>query len=150
MLNRITKVYTKVNIKIYIFNYLGCATTDTVASLITTLPFNTGLSKNRAKTIRGRGVKKFIGLTDEYKAIKAECTEMIKNSIQGEFIDKQRVYIDVMVFKRDNRLDSHNLIEGLFDAIELAIGVNDRWFVIERYDWKIDKTFPRIELTVVQ
>ena len=112
-----------------------------------TLPFDTGLSKNRAKTILGRGRKKFIGLTEEYRAITKNYIAILEPMFINKEFKKQKVYITMRVFKPNHRSDAINLVDGMADILKKVMGLDDRYFSVW-CDWEIDKENPRVEIYI--
>jgi len=114
------------------------------------LPYNTAFSKNRAKTILGRGPRKFIGLTEEYRSLKEVYTMLIKDQlrVQPTFpADTKRIFVVMRCYKTNHRSDAHNQIDGICDVLQAATGFNDRYYTIY-CEWDIDKDKPRIEITM--
>ena len=111
-----------------------------------TLPYNTDIRIN-AKTINRRFTK-----NPKYTAYQELVEwEIIK---QGNFLGfepKQKVYIGCMIYRPDFKCDvSDAFTKGIFDAISKTIMVDDRYFAIKYWDWKLCKERPRLEIEIFQ
>lgn len=118
-----------------------------------TLPYFAALSSNKRVGIRRNSknpVYKKAGYLSAQKIYIQFFKMKFKNS---EFLPRKKVFISGVVYKDSNRSDAHNLIKGLFDALQKGIntkGVTDNYFSIALWDYNIDKENTRIELEVWQ
>lgn len=114
------------------------------------IPFNSKLSKNRAKTLLGRGNRKWIGLTSTYRTLLAQNIAYVKAQVTEElkFNPMQKVHLAITVWKPNNRMDAINLIDGIADIIKEVIGVDDRYYALS-LDWFISKE-PNIQVRITQ
>lgn len=113
------------------------------------IPFDINFSKNALWRGIGRG---HVFIRKEVKDVKnnliAEITKFMK---EGNITFKQnKVYVSLYVAKPNARSDAINLIDSIMDSIKEAIGVDDRWFCIERLDWTIVKENPFIFVSIGQ
>ncbi len=113
------------------------------------IPYNTALSKNRAKEIHGWGKRKTIGLTKEYKGLLELLINEMKPQLQGSWIDKKKVWVLMQVQKPNHKSDAINIIDGICDVIKKCIPVDDRYYSV-MVDWEIKKENPMVEIRVVQ
>jgi len=60
-----------------------------------------------------------------------------------------RLKITLTAYVADTRIDAQNLVDAVSDALEIALGVNDKHFDISPIR-KVDKEKPRIEIRVEQ
>lgn len=112
--------------------------------------YDTRLLKNRAKTIRGRGAKKFICLSNEYRRAKQELASALQIARGGmHFREKFKTHVEILVVRPDMRADPANFIDGICDAIKTVIGVDDRYYSLE-VDYELDRDKPRIDITISQ
>ena len=58
--------------------------------------------------------------------------------------EPRKLWVDILVTKRDHRADAANVIDAVLDAVQEATGLNDRWYAV-RCDWQIGDR-PRIEV----
>jgi len=111
------------------------------------LPYDTGISKNRAFIVaRNRIITspQMRRIKEVYGAI---CNHAFKDS---NYEPKKKVYLAIYVFKKDHRSDAINVLDVLCDVIKKAINVDDRYFSIVLLDWGIDPISPRIHVGVFQ
>ena len=88
--------------------------------------------------------KKFVGrqskiLSAGYKKCRSDIIWLCSRALKAESIEfekKEKVYIKIIVLKKSNIGDCINLIEGIADAIKVAIDVDDRYFSVT-CDWGI-------------
>jgi len=57
---------------------------------------------------------------------------------------KAKLWVDIFVEKPNHRGDAGNVVDLVFDAVQDATGVNDRWYSLVRLDWSIVKVDPRL------
>jgi len=109
------------------------------------LPYDSYLSKNRAIRVgRGRLFK-----DPKHKKAQADAVRIIKSRMKGIKVPTNaKIWIDLYMFKPRKNSDAHNILDGLMDSIEKAIGVNDSHFAIERLDWEVSPKHPKIILTI--
>lgn len=108
------------------------------------LPLDWELSKNR----------KFIGrtkkvLNPKYKKMKEWIVWLVTKEMKEEnaIFLKEKVWIKIIVCKT-LKGDAHNLIEGILDAVKVAIGVDDNLFSVS-CDWEQSKD-QKIFITICQ
>lgn len=113
-------------------------------------PFASGLSENARLNWNPRMRRAFAN--SEYVQHKlnlilalrrARCEKMLV------FNPKAKVFVNLMVYKPNNRSDSQNFIKPICDAVSAAIGANDNMFE-GMWQWSIDKKNPRFVITVTQ
>lgn len=63
---------------------------------------------------------------------------------------QNRVWLDILVQKPNQRGDAVNFVDLICDAAKSAIGIDDRWFSIRRLDWQIVKDDPKIYIGIGQ
>ena len=108
------------------------------------IPFNINLSKNR---MNGYNNGKYYK-NPETKAMQEMIMWELKNKKYKFKQDK--VYISIMVQKMYFQTDAQNFVDTICDAIEKGIGINDKWFVLDRVDWEMVKEKPKIFIGVAQ
>ncbi len=115
-----------------------------------TLPIDPSLSKNRSKTVHYVGKKAIIRLSQEYKTAKTYYTQLMRNAFQNYPLrERVKLMVHIHMYKQDNRMDCINFVDGLCDALQDAIKINDRYYSLS-IDWSIDKTYPRFEMEISQ
>ena len=89
-----------------------------------------------------------------YRKVEEQYFWIMKGAfLAHNFTPRKKVFIDAIVYKKDNRSDHHNCIKGILDVMQKAIdqkGVTDNYFSISLWDYEIDKDNPRIEVKVWQ
>ena len=109
------------------------------------LPLDPYLSKNRKM---GIGKWKYYK-HPKHKKAQDTIIHLVRAALKGKTFPKnKKLWLYVYVYKSMTNSDAHNVIDGLFDAIEKAIGVRYSWFSIWCLDWAIDKNNPRILLQI--
>lgn len=111
------------------------------------IPFMKELSKNY---FYGDGDGGHLARRQNAIKARAEVGEMIKAALKGVQFARNKVWIDLLVQKPDQRIDAVNLLDQLFDSIKVAIGHDDRWFCIHRLDWQVVKRDPRVFIGIGQ
>lgn len=104
------------------------------------------ISKNDKYFGRGKIIKPEFRSAVEAIFYKVKIT---KNKNNVKFIDKKKVTIDFLHYRKKHNSDAHNFIEGICDAIKDAIEVDDRYYKVIS-DYEIDKENPRFEITITQ
>lgn len=111
------------------------------------IPFSYAVSKNHIYTWRSAG---HVALRKEGLAKRAEIILMFRNALRDRRVAHNKVWIDMLVQKPNHRGDAVNVIDVVCDALQEAIGVNDRWFCIRRLDWEIVKDEPQLYIGIGQ
>ncbi len=110
------------------------------------IPFSWSGSKNH---IYARG-RKAVYLREGARAFRTQLATMIKASIRNNPIVQNKVWIDILVQKPNQKGDAINFLDLICDAVKDAIGVDDRWYCIRRLDWQIVKNDPKIFVGIGQ
>lgn len=119
--------------------------------LSASFPYVSALSKNQ-KEIYTKNYTR--------KKIKNPAHEKMKNVVYQTFSSKRKkqglefdstlpVFVLIAVHRKIDSSDAHNFAEGICDALEGAIGVNDRKFTVYSIPL-INKKNPRIDVEVYQ
>ena len=124
-----------------------------------TIPLDWNLSKNR-RTTRRQG--RTVGNRTHYAILQSIADEiaMLSKAKRLKWQHKS-TSLKIEVFKKTQRGDGINLIDGIADAvckrknkngniISTGIGIDDCWLDDVRCIQKIDKLRPRVEITVWQ
>ena len=111
------------------------------------LPFNYALSKNHAWANTSQG---HVYLREEHRREREVIADAIRKAVANVSVVENRVWLDVLVQKPNHKGDAMNVLDGLCDALKVALGVDDRWFCIRRLDWEIVKESPRIFIGIGQ
>ena|SRR3990167_6475935 len=110
-------------------------------------PFDSSLSKNRMHRFNRFG-RKYLACRPQMEALTlAIAFQKAKNRVQ--YAPGRKVMIGLMVYLPNHRSDSQNYLDVILDAVQKAIGVNDRWFC-GSWDWEIDKKNPRFVVNIQQ
>lgn len=91
-------------------------------------------------------------LNPEYAAERDALVILLKHAILTAKViicPRRKVQVSIFVCKPNHRGDAANYLDGILDAVERAIGVNDRWFCGD-WDWAIDVKNPKIIVKVGQ
>lgn len=117
-------------------------------SIILKLPYMPEIGKNKMKGfVRGRYYTK-----PDYKKAVEEVANTVKLKSVAERIkwEKKKIWVEIFLQKPMMRCDVANLIDGLLDAIEQGIGINDCYYsVIGNWDFDKNKE-PFIQLKITQ
>lgn len=108
------------------------------------LPYDKSLSKNRANKVTRLG--KFYKDINHIQAKRSIAWELSIH--KSKFPINVKIWIGATLYKPRSNIDCANQIDGLFDAIEEGLGIDDHWFSIYRFDWQIDRKNPRIILSI--
>ena len=119
-------------------------------SITTSVPFDYAGSKNATWSLNGRG---FIFNRKESVEYKKSITDAVAREIENSGIEPVhgRLWFDLFVRKPNHRGDALNFVDLVSDAIEAAVGIDDRWFSLLGVDWEIVKHKPgELVITVGQ
>lgn len=108
-------------------------------ALVVSIPWSSGLSKNRQHGYHRRGVY----LTADAQAARDYLSWSLKTALAGrEFIPHHKVWMAITVQRANLRSDPINVLDAVADAAQVATGIDDRWFAIARLDWTIVRDAP--------
>ena len=109
------------------------------------IPYNVKLSKNVMwKHIRGGGVYLNPDTKAEIEAIAWELKS------RGGDWQKRKLYVHIMVYRPDMRLDPVNVLDAIIDGVKVATGIDDRYYS-GSWDWElVNEKDKRIEITISQ
>jgi hypothetical protein len=110
------------------------------------VPFMPELSKNQSHVPIGLG-RLIRGKASA--AAKAELAEIFRRALDGRVPVKAKLRVDIMVYMPNHRMDAGNFVDVTLDALQLATGLNDRWYS-GSWDWEIDPANPRLEIEISQ
>lgn len=112
--------------------------------IVVNIPFTQDLSKNKIFVNKwGR-----ITIQKARQEARNDIVKVIKN-VKHTFF-RGKVWLKILVEKSENRGDAINVLDTVADAVQDAIGVNDRWFSVDGIDWTIVKEKPIIRITITQ
>lgn len=117
------------------------------------LPWEAALySKNRMLEPRFYGKRIGVGKSAASKVGRANIREAMKAAIEesGRTIFQCRTWIDILVERDTHNGDAQNVLDSVADAIQEAIGVDDKWYGVRRIDWAIAKINPRMYIGLGQ
>ena len=103
---------------------------------IIAIPFTLDSSKNRRWSNTGRG---HVFLTKCVRQFEANLVANLRQSLRDIPVKHAKTWVSIFVQKPNHKSDAINTVDTICDAIKKAIGVDDRWFCIERVDWEIKK-----------
>jgi hypothetical protein len=108
------------------------------------------LSKNRAHLIVRINGRPRIATTLAYKSTCQAVANICRNALRGAEVRQAKLWLSMHVYKTDHRGDAANLLDGVLDSLQIASGLNDRWYAIGGIDWTVEETEPGIELKIWQ
>lgn len=112
-----------------------------------TTPYSLNASKNRRWSNTGNGS---VFLSRAVVGYQNALIARVKAALGDQPIWQNKVWIGLLVQKENHRSDAINVIDTICDAIKVAIGLDDRWFCIDRVDWEIVKQDPAIFISIGQ
>ena len=89
-------------------------------------------------------------ISPEAKRARLFLAGQLLKASQGLTFEKGKIFIHIYAFKPDHRSDAINVIDSIADVIKTVIGVDDRWFALAGVDYQVEKSRPRIVITVAQ
>ena len=113
-------------------------------------PYSVFLSENRRLGFSPKNGRMYA--QDEYKHGKMALVMAIsfaKAHQKAVFSPKERVWVDLKVYRPGNQSDASNFVKCINDAISQAIGVDDRYFD-GSYQGFISENNPRFEIEIRQ
>jgi hypothetical protein len=123
---------------------------NVISKLTLEVELDWNLSKNKSKT-----KNKYTGQI-VYNANQSKINELKdivfylskSNSMEGKFIFQSKTWVFITVYKKSNRGDVSNFVDGIADAIKKAIGIDDCYFSFV-LDYVVDKN-EKIVITILQ
>jgi hypothetical protein len=112
------------------------------------LPFDYGLSKNAAWSM-ARGAN-YVYMKKRHSALRDAITTMIRKNLEPKFFVQGKIWLDILIQKPNHHGDAINMVDGIADAVKLAINIDDRWFCIRKLDWEIVKVNPMVIIGIAQ
>ena len=110
-----------------------------------TYPFQSVLNKNQMWKTNRFG-RQYLACRSQMEALAlAIAFQKAKNRVQ--YAPGRKIRVDLMVYLPNHRSDSQNYLDVILDAVQKAIGINDRWFC-GSWDWEIDKKNPRFIIEI--
>lgn len=109
--------------------------------------YSSSLSKNAriAKSFRGK-----VYIKPEAKAAELILQGELTKALKGVRMYVNKIYLDIHVYKPNNRVDGINFLDAIADVLKKVIKVDDRWFAVKTLDWSLDRENPRIVLKLYQ
>ena len=111
------------------------------------VPFEYGFSKNAAWSFAKKG---HVFLKENHRNLREMLAYSIKQASKNVNWYEDRVWIDIFVQKPNHKGDAINVVDGVCDAVKVAIGIDDRWFSIRKLDWEIVKENPMLYVGIGQ
>lgn len=105
------------------------------------VPFSYAASKNHLYTLRRNG---HLALRREVTAMRRAIAAEIRAALVGQRVAHNKLWLDILVQKPNHRGDAVNVVDLVCDAVQDAIGLDDRWYSLRGLDWEIVKTDPRL------
>lgn len=111
------------------------------------VPFSYAASKNHIYALRKNG---HVALRREARQMRQAISSALRRGLHCVPVKHNKVWIDILVQKPNHKGDAVNVVDLVCDAVEDAVGVDDRWFSIRRLDWEIVKENPKLFVGVGQ
>lgn len=115
------------------------------------VPFSFAFSKNAvwSMAFRGHG---HVFMRQRAKDARAAVTAAIAAAMHGVNATpvEAPVHIGLFVQKSNHRGDAINVLDSVCDGIKDALGVDDRWFLVEALHWEVLRKDQRIAILVGQ
>lgn len=112
-----------------------------------TVPFDYALSKNHIWRV---GRKGHVYLRQESNAARQALAFRLKSALGSQVVARNKLWVDIFVQKSNHKGDAANFVDSIFDAVKVAVGLDDRWFSLRRLDWEIIKKDPKIYVGIGQ
>jgi hypothetical protein len=111
------------------------------------VPFSWHVSKNATHLSTRQGGRY---MREESRSIKDAITLLVRTSYAPRLVVQNKVWLDILVQKPNNRGDAVNVVDLVCDGIKVGLGLDDKWFSIRRLDWEIAKHDPHIFIGIGQ
>jgi Holliday junction resolvase RusA-like endonuclease len=111
------------------------------------VPFTYAASKNAIWAMRAGG---HVYMRQQARSFRNELIAATNRALEGRRVFNNKVWIRLHCEKPNHRGDAINVIDAVADALKEAAGVDDRWFCIDRVDWSIVKSDPRLYVSIAQ
>lgn len=120
-----------------------------MARLRLEIPHTADFSKNKAFFVaNGRFVS-----TGSKKRLLRDLefiTRAALNASGAVFKNREKVWLNILVEKLNHRRDAINVIDILCDGIKKGLGIDDRYYCIDKLDWCITPSNPKIIVEIFQ
>jgi hypothetical protein len=110
------------------------------------IPYTAHLGKNKMKGF-ARG---YYYTTKDYKDACTSLADIVWGKSRGQKWNKEKIWVEIFLQKSRLMCDVANLVDGIFDAIKVGLGVDDCYYSLKA-DWEYDKEIkPYIIITITQ
>ena len=110
------------------------------------IPFEPYLDKNK---MWGQSKYNKRYLRKETKIARDSIVYEIKRHAAGHVWRKDRIHIDIVVYRPNAHWDAQNFVDVILDAVELGTGINDNQYS-HCCDWADGKDDKHISITISQ
>ena len=113
------------------------------------VPFDWKWSKNRMWVARAGTYAR--RLADHARARRDSLVFVLRAALRGRRVANNVLWVNLRVEIPDHRGDAVNCLDLALDAIEIATGLNDRWYSIAGLDWAVVKDHqPQLTISIGQ
>jgi hypothetical protein len=109
------------------------------------VPFDAGWSKNRMWLARHQGGRR---LSPEARARRDALVRLLRPQV-GEVV-RNALWLRLDVRKADHLGDALNALDLVADAVEIATGLDDRWFQLDGVEWTLGRPPGELMVTAWQ
>lgn len=113
-------------------------------------PFDQAGSKNSAYYRGPSQPARKIAIQSRHRGYRDALILRTRAAMSGRMIKRNKVWIDIFVQFPWHRGDAVNFVDMVCDALKVALDIDDKWFCINRVDWEICKTEPRLFISIAQ
>jgi hypothetical protein len=111
------------------------------------VPFDSGFSKNQQHRSLRNG-QRFE--TKGAKARKREIVGALALKLPRHRIEPAKLWLGILVEKTEHRTDALNVLDLVADAVQVATGLNDRWYSCGGIDWARVTRDPMLRIAIGQ
>jgi len=110
------------------------------------IPYTPDLGKNKMKGF-ARG---HYYTTKIYKDACKSLADLVWAESKGKGFKKDKIWVEIFLQKPRPNCDVQNFIDGISDAIQTGLEINDSYYAF-KCDWEYDKSIePYIIITIIQ
>lgn len=111
------------------------------------VPFTYSASKNAIWSMRPGG---HVYMRERARTFRNDLIAATRKALAGVRVAHNKLWFRIYAEKPNHRGDAINVVDAVADALKEAVGVDDRWFCIDRVDWAVVKKDPRIFIWIAQ
>lgn len=120
-----------------------------IALACASVRLDAGWSKNRIWRSR-RGVAGGRALSAGARARRDDLARRLAADLADRRVARAPMLIEIDCAKPDHRMDAINVVDLVADAVQVATGIDDRWYGLGSLTWRVAPSSPVLAVVVTQ